>query len=100
MTIKPLTITSPMSSFEIQPCQLVVGNKRFILLNIYRPPSTSIEVFVDELSAVIDECTQMNGRLLLLGDYNCPGVTSTSIDERLLNVPSEFGLSTVNKQST
>lgn len=37
-------------------------------------------------------------RLLLLGDFNCPGTTNTCVDDKLMTLLSEYGLCTVNSQ--
>ena len=84
----------------MQTCLVTVSNKRFILLSVYWPPSTNIDVFVDELSAVIDEVIPLEGRLLLLGYFNCPGDSSTVVDDKLTNVLSEFDLKVSNSLPT
>jgi len=95
-----LSINQTVTSFEFQVCKFAVGVKQFILLNIYRPPSSDIDDFVEELPAVIDELTNIGGRLFLTGDFNCAGNTSTTIDDRLSIALSEFNLVTVNSQPT
>jgi len=70
------------------------------VLNVYRAPSGSIDTFVDELSVVIDELLDSGCHLLLMGDFNCPGTTSTCVDDRLTMLLSEYGLRPVNSQPT
>jgi len=88
-------------SFEAQALQLTVAaGKSFTVLNVYRAPSGSIDTFVDELSVVIDELLDSGCRLLLMGDFNCRGTTSTCVDDRLTMLLSEYGLRPVNSQPT
>jgi hypothetical protein len=60
----------------------------------------NIDTFVDELSAVVDDFCQCNRRLLILGDFNCAGPISTSVDESVAYALAEFHLSVVNSEPT
>ena len=91
-----LHISAVTTSFEAQGLRLTVA----AVLNVYRAPSGSIDTFVDELSVVIDELLDSGCRLLLMGDFNCPGTTSTCVDDRLTMLLSEYGLRPVNSQPT
>ena len=82
--VTPITIVETVTSFEAKACKLSVAGKLFIILNIYRPPLLCIDTFIDELPAVIEELTNIGGRLVLLGDFNCPGQSSSTVADRLL----------------
>ena len=98
--VTPIVISQAVTSFELQACKLSVSGKQFTVLNIYRPPATDIDTFVEELPAVIDELFDVGGRLVLLGDFNCPGSSSVTVDDRLTAALSEVGMHVVNGEPT
>ena len=64
-------------------------------MNVYRPPSQSKSVFIDELLDVISTVTATSGKdkLLLCGDLNLPGVPGSSqIDHDLQESLDSMGL--------
>jgi len=68
----PVDRLPSVSSFELQLVRIGCFNPATTLINIYRPPSTNIGVFINELSDVlawiIMDC---NDHLLLCGDLSC-----------------------------
>src|SRR5208282_1739338 len=94
--VTPITVVGAVNSFEAQACRLSVAGKLFVVLNIYRPPSLCIDTFIDELTVVVNELANIGGRLVLLGDFNCPGQSSSTVDDTLLIALSEVGMHVAN----
>ena len=79
----PLANSFDPSSFELQLVLVGSGPSTFILMNVYRPPSQSKSVFIEELLDIISTITasSSNDRLLICGDVNLPGLPgSLNID--------------------
>lgn len=88
ITVKshPLQQSLIYPSFECQLSTLHVGGSKLaaddvIIAVIYRPPSTSVASFVDDLSDLLVKVGDFIAadRLIMCGDFNCPGVVSTSV---------------------
>ena len=52
-------------------------------MGIYRPPSTNLETFFDELVDHFDAAASIGGHKIFAGDFNCPGDSSETVDARL-----------------
>ena len=48
-----------------------IGQQKISLLTVYKPPSVKNEVFMQELSAVLDIAIWNNPNVICLGDMNC-----------------------------
>ena len=86
------TLPSTFETFEYQLVRVTFTKPTFVIANIYRPPSTSVSRFHDELSEFLSVVGATSDRLVVCGDTNCPGPDSTSIDPDLDDVFSAFGL--------
>ena len=97
----PLADDIKVSSFELQLLKLTSSSSSFAILNIYRPPSSSVAIFLDEFADTISTiCASLNDKLLIGGDLKCPGVDSSSIDSNLETVLNSFGLDQLVIDST
>ena len=91
--VHPLAASIKVESFELQVVKLTSFSSSFIVLNIYRPPSCTIPLFLKELADTVSTiCTFFNDSLLLCGDLNCPGVDSSSVDDGMAAVLDSLGL--------
>ena len=61
---------STFQSFELMEAKLTTGNRTFIFLVVYRPPSGQETTFLKEFAALIDSYITMAGHLILVGDFN------------------------------
>ena len=60
---------------------------------VFRPPDRSVSQFNVELGDMLDQMLAANtDRLLLCGDFNRPGVNSTSADADLIETLDVHGL--------
>jgi len=87
-----LTLTTVTSTFELQSLTLHL-RRPVILLNIYRPPTTtpSQQFFTELTDLLLEAQLQSSHPVILCGDLNCPGDSSTTIDDHLSQVFSDLG---------
>ena len=79
------------NTFESLACRVILGELKINILCIYRSTACAPSVeFFAELSNTVDEISLLTGEPLLLGDYNCPGLTPTTCDERLIAAMSDL----------
>ena len=95
LSARPLKITgnSP-ASFELQLVGLQVGNIFVKVANIYRPPSSSKVVFLEEFADFLARHMPGIGeRFLICGDFNMPGAAAPAscVDDRLSSVLDVHG---------
>ena len=88
-----LPISCSPTTFEIQLVALGSTSPPTVIMNIYRPPSSSVPVFLDKLAELLTAFgSQTPGKLLLCGDMNCPGPECSHINEDLVSLLDTFGL--------
>ena len=83
---------SSPKSFELLVVNILGKSSTTTLINIYRPQSSSLSVFLEELSELIQNLTLSGERWIIGCDVNCPGYTSTTVDQGLLNILEMFDL--------
>ena len=69
LKLKKLIIPK-ISSFEAICVQLSISSSSFILLSVYRPPTSSIPVFLSEFSSLLEELVSSPSEILIAGDFN------------------------------
>jgi len=76
----PLASSFNPTSFELQLARVGSGPSTFTLVNLYRPPSQSKSVFIDEFLDIISTITATSGndRLIVCGDANLPVLPGSS----------------------
>ena len=89
----------PSTFFELQLARLMVDNKCYLLVDIYRPPSTSINALI-ELADRFSVTESMNGYFVVLCDFSCPSNTPDTIDNRLSTLLSCYNMATINMGPT
>jgi len=79
----------PTTSFELILAQLKSkkGCRPIALALIYRPPSSSVTTFVQEVSTLLDRFIHFD--IVMCGDFNCPGVQKGEIYFRLAQMASD-----------
>ena len=68
------------------------GSNAVTLVNIYRPPSSSLALFLKELTDLIQVLLLSGDRWIIGGDLNCPGETSETFDQGLGDILDMFNL--------
>ena len=70
----------------------------------YRPPSSSITGFVQDLETILDKSTKLYNKFCLLGDFNLPGIkwgnlplSSKRDESRFCELVDTCGLKQINK---
>ena len=84
INVQPRLHNIPHSSFEQQIVNISLKPKDIVLVNIYRPPSSSKSVFFDEFSTLLTTLgIDVGNRLVICGDFNLPGTTPDTHDDEL-----------------
>ena len=88
-----LPILTPPLSFETRVVALGPASHQTVLINIYRPPSSSVPVFLDELAYLITAFSvRVPRKLVLCGNLNCPRIDCSHVDNDLALLLDTFGL--------
>ena len=90
LVVRPQKIMSYMT-FEYQSVQVTSTCPSLTVINIYRPPQTSIVQFCVELNDLLSSYVTSTDRLIVCGDLNCSGQDSASIDDNLAEVFDSLG---------
>ena len=99
--VHSLAAALPPTNQERQVVGIVLPSSSVTIVNIYRPPSGPITQFLDELGdflATVVTCT--TDKLLLCGDFNCPGVDGTCVDDDLQCLLESFGFDVLVNEPT
>ena len=87
INVQPRSHNIPHSSFELQIVNISLKPRDIVLVNIYRPPSSSKSVFFEEFGTLLTTLgIDVVNRLLICGDLNLPGVTPDTHDDELLRL--------------
>jgi hypothetical protein len=93
LNIKPLSVAQPtkFTCFELALFQMSINSKTVTFAIIYRPPNTSLHVFMNELFSL---CTYLNQytEVLLLGDFNLSFSCSDALNQHLNSILVSFDL--------
>ena len=75
--------------------------KSFIICTVYRPPTTSLNCFDEELSGTIISALSVNKDIYILGDLNCNVLNpNDAASQTLINFCTAFNLTQMVKQPT
>ena len=76
-----------LSSFEFQLVNIGLKSRDIVLANIYRPPSSSKSIFLEEFgSLLVTLGTDAADRLMICGDFNLPSISLNKIDDDLADL--------------
>ena len=94
LVVRPqrLTSTTAYQTLEYQLVRVTSTRPSLTIANIYRPPSTSLTLFFDELADFLSTIGSLFDNIVICGDVNCPGRDSTSTDPDLAAVFDSFDL--------
>ena len=80
------------SSFEFQLVNIGLQSRDIVLANIYRPPSSSKSIFLEEFGSLLATLgTNAADRLMISGDFNLPGTSPNTIDDDLADLLNSTG---------
>ena len=100
------TIAVDYRSFECQLLRLTSSNSKssdvINLVVVYRPPSTDLSEFYDDLSILFDKFGDVIDRdqFICCGDFNCGGDSPTTTSPDLQSVLEAHGLQQLVKSPT
>uniref|UniRef100_A0A6P7GX41 Uncharacterized protein LOC114341776 n=1 Tax=Diabrotica virgifera virgifera TaxID=50390 RepID=A0A6P7GX41_DIAVI len=72
--------------FEHIAIEFTVKNINYILINIYRPPSVSESVFLDQFEDLLGYVTVAHKNIIIVGDLNINFLSNTTYPNRLKNL--------------
>ena len=70
LSCKKFKYTKRITSFEFIIVQFQGLHKTCLVVTVYRPPSSSIALFLEEFSSLVEELNTPNSDLILIGDFN------------------------------
>ena len=78
------------TSFEFQLVNIGPKSRDIVLANIYRPPSSSISIFLEEFGSILatlgTDVGHAADRLMICGDFNLPGMSPDKMDDDLADL--------------
>jgi len=80
---------SENTSFELLLARVQFRKLNITFAVVYRPPSQSIPHFTEEIIKLLDTL-HSHLKVVLYGDFNCPGTEGTAIDGRLEVVMRDY----------
>ena len=87
INVSPRNHNIAHTSFEFQLVNIGLKSRDIVLANIYRPPSSSKLVFLEEFGSLLATLgTDAADRLMICGDFNLPGMSPDKIDDDLADL--------------
>ena len=87
INVSPRNHNIAHTSFEFQLVNIGLKSRDIVLANIYRPPSSSKSVFLEEFGSLLATLgTDAADRLMICGDFNLPGMSPDKIDDDLADL--------------
>jgi hypothetical protein len=86
MIVKPRRLDPGFNpeTFDVQVVRVAAQRPAITIVNVYRPPSTSVVDLVAELHDFLASLiSSVTDRLLLCADLNCPGVDGSTVNTSL-----------------
>ena len=82
----------PHISFEFQLVNIALKSRDIVLANIYRPPSSSKSIFLEEFGSLLATLgADAADRLMICGDFNLLGMSPDKIDDDLTDLLNSTG---------
>ena len=92
MNVLPCKHNITHSSFELQLVNIGLKSRDIVLANIYRPPSSSKSIFLEEFGSLLATLgTDAANRLMISGDFNLPGTSLNEIDDDFADLLNSTG---------
>lgn len=96
-----LTSISPSGLHQLWLKVQVRNCKSFIICTVYRPPTTSLNCFDEDLGGTVISALSLNKDIYILGDLNCNVLNPNDIaSQTLLNFCTAFNLTQMIKKPT
>ena len=100
INVSPRNHSITHTSFELQLVNIGLKSRDIILANIYRPPSSTKSIFLEEFGSLLTTLgTDAADRLMICGDFNLPGISPNKMDDDLADLlnskPVSLNISTL-----
>lgn len=87
-------------TFECCACLCKTPVNNFVLVTIYRSPSSDFDSFISKLDNILDILYDTNRTLVLCGDFNCDFLSHSVHKVDLCNIFDSYGLNCLISQPT
>lgn len=77
---------------ELDIIEIIKIKSNIIIINIYRPPNTQLEIFFNVISQLLDKITKENKIIYLIGDFNINLYSHNPIAKNLLDLLLSYSL--------
>ena len=91
---------SKQEQFDFVLCTLVLENVKINIVNLYRPPHYSKKDFIDKFEDFLTEVLDLEGTVMIFGDFNINMLQPSSINMSLLSVLKANGLTQLINKTT
>ena len=98
LRVSVANLSTPTASLEKIGIKIV--SSVLTVVEIYRPPPAPTIAFFDDFRALLSEIQAQPGMQFICGDFNCPGNSCDTIDERLSDAIDDFNMSTCSDGAT
>ena len=71
------------NTIEILPLEIKIDKSKWIVLNIYRPPASNIQSFINELFDTLDKSFSKYDSIIVMGDIN---IDTTEAEQAKLTI--------------
>ena len=102
VNLKRLSIckASKYTQFDFLSCSLLSSKHVINMVNLYRPPSFSKKDFLNEFQDFLAEVLEIDGDLMMLGDFNINLLVNDSITEQFHTILKANGLTQLVTMAT
>lgn len=77
-----------------------IADRNIILINTYRPRMGNLEIFFDTIATILNEITQKNQHIILVGDINIDYLTETETKSELEHFFMSYKMSNLIRHPT
>ena len=85
--LKTIKLPTHLLNSNFQLVNIGLKPRDIVLTNIYRPPSSSKSIFLEEFCSLLATLgTDAADRLMICGDFNLPGISPNKIDDDLADL--------------
>ena len=87
-------------NFDTIALELNIAKRRWLCISIYRSPSDSLSLFLNELESILDKAMNIYDNVVIQGDFNVNMLKDTTYTKRILNLCNTFDMKNIIKSPT
>ena len=86
--------------FDTIAVELNIAKRRWLCISVYRPPSESLSLFLNELESVLDKAMYNYDNVVVQGDFNANMLKETADSKRVVNLCSTYDMKNIIRSPT